>query len=196
MKFSITKTQKDTSLPVAVQPDIVLIYADDILKMPEADERKVCAISEIQLKPITVPYSLYLTSTEQVANATTEGETETRGWVHQITGTFPGTGLYIAEWIVANINQGFVAFRRHCNGTYKIFGSKYNPLFFTGNIIEDQETSVCQIEFQQTKKSKVPYLYYSVGELFPLDPNGKMVLVLADETGKPIVFSNNQLIEV
>lgn len=167
MKFSITKKKTDSALPLAVKPDIVLIYADDILLMPTTNNKKVFAITEFVLKPNKRYYSLYLTSSEQIVNSNTEGETETRGWIHQISGSFPGTRQHIAEWITANINNGFVALRKHCNNSYKIFGSKYNPLFFTGNITEDKDKNITQIEFKQSRKSKVPYLLYTVNEITP-----------------------------
>lgn len=167
MKFSITKRKSDSALPVPVKPDIILIYVEDIISMPTTNNKKILTQTEFVLKPEKKYYSLYLTSSEQTVNSNTEGETETRGWIQGINGYFPGTGLRIAEWLTANINQGFVAMRKHCSGTYKIFGSKYNPLFFTGNMIEDKERSITQLEFKQTRKSKVPYILYKGEEIIP-----------------------------
>lgn len=196
MKFSVTKTNKDTALPVSVKPDIVLVYAEDILNMPETDNKGIKAVTEIILKPIKSPYSLYLTSSEQIANSNIEGETETRGWIHKISGTFPGTGLNIAEWVSANINQGFVAFRKQCSGIYKIYGSKYNPLFFTGNFLEDKDKAVCQIEFLQTRKSKVPYIFYDIADVNPMKPGENRKWVLSDGSGNPFIFSEDIAIEI
>ncbi|HCZ8394865.1 TPA: hypothetical protein O4D88_001296 [Elizabethkingia anophelis] len=162
MKFSLHKQHTDTALPQSVQKELILAYASDIERMPETDLLGLQATENIVFKDGASKYFLYLTPAQKKRLSTIEGDTDVKGFIQEISGSFPGTALKVSEWIYHNLNEGFVIIQPYCSEGYsKIFGSKYNPLFITGRISEDQESSICELTFKQVKKSKKPYLIFN-----------------------------------
>lgn len=171
MRFSVAKTSKDRSLPVA-KKDLVLLYADDIVSLPETNERGVLAINEIQVMNGAEFYSLYLTPSTQKLSSDIEGDIGVKGWKPTVSGSFPGTRLQISEWMHNNINSAFVAIQKICESSYKIIGSKTNPLFLTGKISEDKDSSLCEVNLIAAKKSKRPFIFYNPEDIGAQDPTG------------------------
>ena len=171
LRFSVKKTSKDKSLPVP-KKDLLLVYADEIVSMPETNERGILATNEIQLLNDANFYELYLTPSTQKNSADIQGDLGAKGWMPTVTGTFPGTRLEITEWMHNNVRSGFVAIQKYCGDNYKIIGSKLNPLFLTGKLSEDKDSSLSEITLTATKKSKRPYILYSTEELGAEDPSG------------------------
>ena len=149
-----------------------MIYADEIISMPEVSERGIMAVNEIQLQNGASFYDLYLTPSSQKKSVDIEGDIGTKGWMPQVSGTFPGTKLTITEWMHNNISSGFVAIQKNCGPNWKIIGTKLNPLFLTGKISEDKDSSLCEISLKAAKKSKRPYILYNYEEIGAEEPGG------------------------
>lgn len=161
MKFGVSKTRYDSNLPVA-RKDLILVYTDDILSMPVTNERGILAATDVILKIGALSYNLYLTSDQQKYASEIDGDLDVKGWIPRISGSFPGTALSISEWMHNNINKSFIAVQRSCGKGYsKIYGHPYNPLYLTGKISEDKDSSSCEITLAAVKKTKRPYLFYN-----------------------------------
>ena len=162
MKFSLHKQHTDTALPQSVQKELIMVYASDIIRMPETDLLGLQAMENIVIRDGASKFFLYLTPAQKKRLSTIEGDTDVKGFVQEVSGSFPGTALKVSEWMYHNLNEGFVIIQPYCSGGYsKIFGSKYNPLYITGKISEDQESSISELTFKQVKRSKKPYLFFN-----------------------------------
>lgn len=171
LRFSVGKTSRDRSLPV-LKKDLVLIYADEIVAMPQTSERGIMATNDIQLQNGARFYELYLTPASKKNSADIQGDLGAKGWMNSVSGTFPGTRLAISEWMHNNINEPFVAIQKYCGDDYKIIGTKLNPLFLTGKISEDKESSLCEVTLAAVKKSKRPFILYNTEETGAEEPGG------------------------
>lgn len=163
LKFSVRKSSLDTSLPIP-KKNLVLIYAEDVVSMPQTNERGILAANDVQIAFGAEMYELYLTPSSQKSSADTDGDLAALGWKQTVNGQFPGSRLTISEWLHNNIRRGFVAIQKNCGEYQKVFGDKYNPLFWTGKIAEDKDSNLCEISFAQQKKSKRPYFLYDFNQ--------------------------------
>jgi hypothetical protein len=171
LRFSVRKTSKDKSLPVP-KKDLALVYADEIVSMPEVSERGILATNDIQLQNGADFYELYLTPATQKNSVDIEGDMGAKGWMPTVSGNFPGTRLTISEWMHNNLNEGFVVIQKNCGNNWKIIGTKLNPLFLTGKISEDKDSGLCEITLKAVKKSKRPYILYNYEETGAEQPGG------------------------
>ena len=160
LKFSLTKTKADTSLPIHKQ-ELVLIYAEDIAVMPVPNERGILTVDQIQIKEGAEMYTLYLTPSLQEDSAEEDGDFLSKGWIQSISGSFPGTRLEAVEWLKNNINSAFVVVEKNCGGMSRIYGSKYNPMLVSATINDTSESSTCDITLATVKKTKRPFLVYN-----------------------------------
>ncbi|WP_157891371.1 hypothetical protein [Elizabethkingia ursingii] len=162
--------------------------------MPETDCFGILISEEIEINELAFLYQLYLTPAQKKINADIEGDPDVKGFIQQVSGSFPGTALKASEWMYNNLNEGFVAIQRYCDDKYsKVFGSKYNPLFLTGRIAEDNESNLCDITLKQVKRSKKPFLYYN--KEINTDMLYDNIRVLSNQDKRALNF-NNILIQV
>ncbi len=79
LKFSVRKSSLDTSLPVP-KKNLVLIYAEDVVSMPQTNERGILAANDVQIAFGAEMYELYLTPSSQKSSADTDGDLAAMGW--------------------------------------------------------------------------------------------------------------------
>lgn len=160
--------------------EIYLLYVEDIIDMPTPNDKGILVAGDIKIKDNRFYHILYLTPSSQSHNRNTEGDVDSRGWKKKITGSYPGDELEINEFVKNNVNQGFVAIVKSCNSEYKkIYGSKNNPLYFTGSFVDNSESKGYELTFEQNFADDIPVLFYQ----------GKIVLD-RDITDADFVFGN------
>lgn len=177
-RLNARKPKNNAGLPTP-KGEIYLLYIEDIVSMPKANERGVLTNGDIIIKENRRFHILYLTPSTQAFNRNTEGDVDSRGWKKKITGSHPGDELEINEFVKNNVNQGFIAVVKSCDSSYKkIYGSVNNPLFFTGTFSDDSEHKGYELTFEQTFADDTPVLFYQgkilVDEDATLDRNIQM----------------------
>lgn len=142
--------------------ELYLLYVEDIVQMPERDAKGVLTTGNIVIKDGRRFHLLYLTPTTQKHTRKTDGDVDSRGWKQSVTGNYPGDSLEVNEFVRNNLNQGFVIVKKSCDSEYmKIYGSKSNPLFFTGTFTDDEKSMGYELTFEQQFKTDTPVLFYT-----------------------------------
>lgn len=169
------KKPKQNSGLATPKEEIYLLYVEDIINMPKSDSKGILTRGNFIMKHGRRFHLLYLTPLSQSHNRNTEGDVDSRGWKKKITGSYPGDELEINEFVKNNINQGFVAVVKSCNSQYKkIYGSKNNPLYFTGSFVDNNESKGYELTFEQNFADDTPVLFYQGNILIDedaLDPS-------------------------
>lgn len=158
-RLNARKPKGNAGLPTP-KGELFLLYVEDIVSMPEADAKGIVTNGDIKIKAGRRFHTLYLTPTTQEYNRKTEGEADSRGWKQSIKGNYPGDALEVNEFVRNNVNQGFVIVEHSCNEYKKIYGSKSNPLYFTGNFKDDKDSKGYDLTFEQEFKDHTPVLFY------------------------------------
>ncbi|MEJ8598532.1 hypothetical protein JSO62_07485, partial [Riemerella anatipestifer] len=185
-RLNATKPNKNAGLPTP-KSELYLLYVEDIISMPTANPKGVITEGNIVIADGRRFHVLYLTPSTQTHNRDTEGDVDSRGWKKKITGHYPGDEIEINEFVKNNTNQGFVIVSKTCNSEYKrIYGSKCNPLYFTGVYVDDSEKKGYELTFEQEFADNDPVLFYNgnilVDEdaLNPNDPEFSSLFVKID----------------
>ncbi|AFR35876.1 hypothetical protein [Riemerella anatipestifer] len=185
-RLNATKPNKNAGLPTP-KSELYLLYVEDIISMPTANPKGVITEGNIVIADGRRFHVLYLTPSTQTHNRDTEGDVDSRGWKKKITGHYPGDEIEINEFVKNNTNQGFVIVSKTCNSEYKrIYGSKCNPLYFTGAYVDDSEKKGYELTFEQEFADNDPVLFYNgnilVDEdaLNPNDPEFSSLFVKID----------------
>lgn len=160
-RLNARKPKGGAGLPTS-KAELYLLHVEDIVQMPEKDSKGVLTSGDIVIKPARRFHVLYLTPTTQKHSRKTDGDVDSRGWKQTISGNYPGDSLEVNEFVKNNLNQGFVIVKKSCDSELmKIYGSKDNPLYFTGTYTDDEKMSGYELTFEQQFKSDTPVLFYS-----------------------------------
>ncbi|MCO4303196.1 hypothetical protein [Riemerella anatipestifer] len=174
-RLNATKPNKNAGLPTP-KSELYLLYVEDIISMPTANPKGIITEGNIVIADGRRFHVLYLTPSTQTHNRDTEGDVDSRGWKKKITGHYPGDEIEINEFVKNNTNQGFVIVSKTCNSEYKrIYGSKCNPLYFTGAFVDDSEKKGYELTFEQEFADNDPVLFYNGNILVDedaLNPSG------------------------
>ncbi|SSZ46478.1 hypothetical protein [Bergeyella zoohelcum] len=160
-RLNAKKPANNAGLPTA-KTELYLLYVEDIISMPEVNEKGILTTSDIIIKDGRRFHILYQTPSSQVHTRTIEGDTDSRGFKKKLTGSYPGDDLEINEFVKQNINQGFVILVKSCNSNVKkIYGSKCNPLYYTGTFTDDNDRKGYELTFEQEFADDTPVLFYT-----------------------------------
>lgn len=160
-RLNARKPKGGAGLPTS-KAELYLLHVEDIVQMPLKDSKGVLTSGDIVIKAARRFHVLYLTPTTQKHSRKTDGDVDSRGWKQSISGNYPGDSLEVNEFVKNNLNQGFVIVKKSCESELmKIYGSKDNPLYFTGTYTDDEKMSGYELTFEQQFKSDTPVLFYS-----------------------------------
>ncbi|WP_018676103.1 hypothetical protein [Riemerella columbina] len=173
-RLNAKKPHKNAGLPTP-KSEMYLLYVEDIISMPQSNAKGIVTEGNIMIADGRRFHILYLTPSTQTHNRDTEGDVDSRGWKKKIVGHYPGDEIEINEFLKNNTNQGFVIIVKSCGSSYKkIYGSKCNPLFFTGAFVDDSDKKGYDLTFEQEFADADPVLFYDGNILVDedaLDPN-------------------------
>lgn len=106
---------------------IIIFNWDDVSKY-KRDEKGV-KVTEFELAEGKKPIAVYATNSTINMYHTSEGEDDSRGFIHHVDFEHPGTGIEIDEYINNNINENQGAISLGCDGDVaKIAGTPCQPL--------------------------------------------------------------------
>lgn len=160
-RLNAKKPKNNAGLPTA-KTELYLLYVEDIISMPEVNDKGILSTSDIIIDSSRRFHILYQTPSSQVHSREIEGDVDSRGFKKKISGTHPGDSIEINEFVKNNINQGFVILVKSCNSDIKkIYGSKCNPLYFTGSFTDDSDKKGYELTFEQEFADDTPVIFYT-----------------------------------
>lgn len=165
-RLNARKPKNSAGLPTAKRGELYLIHRQDIASMPAIDPKGVLCTGDIHLKPGRRVHILYLTPSTQKRNTSSEGDADSRGFKKKVTGNFPGDDLEIHQFIANNINEAFVIVMNSYDQVYqRMYGTKDNPLYFTGEFKDENDSKGYELTFEQNFADEHPVLFYNGGIL-------------------------------
>lgn len=110
--------------------ELILFRTQDIDTMPDRDDNGVKITGNVVLSAGANMISVYCTPKTIEYRQTPEGDPDSRAFVQELKGSFPGYELLIAEFITNNSNENLMGILRFCDGVTKpkLFGSICAPL--------------------------------------------------------------------
>ncbi|MHA7822484.1 hypothetical protein ACVVIH_06950 [Chryseobacterium arthrosphaerae] len=156
------KPKSTAGLPTAKKGELYLLHVDDIASLPSTVDKGIVCQGDIHLKNNRRFHILYLTPSTQKRNIKTDGEVDSRGFKKKATGSYPGDEIEINQFIKNNINEGFVVVMNSYDQVYhRVYGSKANPLYFTGEFNDDNDKKAWELTFEQNFADDTPVLFYN-----------------------------------
>lgn len=159
-KVSIPKTKDGAGCAVAKDPNVIVMFAEDIQTEPTRVHGNVNLSGNYALKEGTHAIGIYLTPATIADGYDTEGEADGKGFKHKIEGEHPGNDAALENFVEGSINKGVVILRKECDGTaagsWKAFGSKCNPLFLSPEVTDSKEANKTKLAWAQEQAQ--PYL--------------------------------------
>ncbi|PWN67614.1 hypothetical protein [Chryseobacterium oncorhynchi] len=151
-----------SGLPTPKKGELYILDTDDIISLPPTVDKGIVCTGDIHLKPGRRFHILYLTPSTQKRNIKTDGDAESRGFKKKVSGAYPGDEIEIHQFIKNNINKGFVVVMNSYDQVYhRIYGSKENPLYLTGEFNDDNDKKSWEITFEQNFADETPLLFYN-----------------------------------
>lgn len=162
---------------------------DDVI-LPKAPE----------LNDLATIYRLYLTSNSQKYNFDTVGNHDETGFKQKFTGTHPGKSEPVLKFSKKFLDEGFIIFIPDCaTKTTIVLGTPINPLFMESSHEGGSGGKKFTFNFAQQIDDADPYL---IGN-FQLEQDAAIIpfqddfiWVLGDQAGAPVIFHNNELIQI
>ncbi|WP_196890384.1 hypothetical protein [Aureivirga marina] len=164
VKKNVLKTNKAAGVAESKDPNIIIVYTKDILTFPDRDSGKVKMISDIVLKEGAYSIKIYATPSSIKPTKTSDGEEDSKGFMHGTEFAHPGDSLEINEAIADLTNENVIILQRTgCtnNFYYKVYGTPCAPLQLKLEGQNDFEATKNIFKFEATVKNKyLPGFYF------------------------------------
>lgn len=132
---SVPKKSDNAGRPTGKTAYQIIFDWDDVAIFTKDDKGvKVTAFSFLADKK---PVGIYRTPSTENVFATSTGEEDGRGYIHNADFDVPGTDLEVDEFFENNINKRLGVISLPCNGDARIAGTPDNPLFITQDNTEN-----------------------------------------------------------
>lgn len=163
-KVSIPKKSDGAGCAVPKDPNVVVIFVEDIATEPTRLIGDVALSGNFTLTTGAKAIGLYLTPSTISAGYDAEGEADGRGFKHKVEGEHPGNDISLENFIEGAANKGMVVLVKSCDGTsagsVKAYGSKCNPLFITPESTDSKEANKTKVSFaQEMPQAFLPGVY-------------------------------------
>lgn len=163
-KVSIPKSGDGAGCAVPKNPNIIVMFAEDIDTEPVRAHGNVEMSGNYALKTGAKAIGIYLTPSTIAAGYDPDGEVDGRGFKHKIEGEHPGNDKSLENFVEGAANKGVVILARNCdgsaNGVVKAYGSKCNPLFLTPECTDSKDANKTKLAFAQEMAQKfLPGIY-------------------------------------
>ena len=187
------KPANNSGLPSAKYGYLYVAHADDVVTFPEFDESGIATVGDIVMKENTNFTLLYLTPSKQKFNVDTQGELQSRGLIHKISGSYPGDDKYVNSFIKDMLNEPMILLSEVCGEKYrKIHGTPCNPMYFSASFKDDSTDKNWEFTFDQAFPYVDPPLFYD-GDVI-VNENAARVYILGINLGT-LIGNNNKLIK-
>ena len=144
-KVSIPKAGDGAGSAAIKDPTIILIDVDDITAEPTRSHGNVVLNGNVSLASGAKAIGIYATPSSIELTEEASGEADARGIMQGVKFDHPGNSVQSKNFVEANLNRGFVALVKECDGTsegrMQYVGSKCNPLFLTPESTNTKEAT-------------------------------------------------------
>ena len=163
-KVSIPKTSDGAGCAVPKNPNVIVIFAEDVTAEPVRAHGNIEMSGNFTLKTGAKAIGIYLTPSTIAAGYDTEGEVDGRGFKHKVEGEHPGNDKSLENFVEGAANKGVIVLVRNCDGTssgvIKAYGSVCNPMFLTPESTDSKDGNKTKLSFAQEMAQKfLPGIY-------------------------------------
>lgn len=164
VKVSIPKSSDGAGSAVAKDPNVIIMFTEDITAEPTRSHGNVAMSGNYALASGAKAVALYLTPSSISAGYDAEGDVDAKGFKHKVEGEHPGDDSAVENFIEAAANKGMVVLVKGCDGTsdgkVKAYGTKCNPLFLSPEVTDSKEGNKTKLAFAQEVAQKfLPGVY-------------------------------------
>lgn len=159
------KKQNNGGAPLPKDKNIILMKVSDLLdgSLPARDADGVTITGNIALKVGVEALGLETTSKSIARNDNSDGETDAKGWIQNLSFIHPGdskeVNAFVAEWL----NEEIIAISKDCGdgkGT-RLHGTVCNPLEMTVEEQDDQEGIAKTITLTSSQRGQYKSAHYT-----------------------------------
>lgn len=164
VKVSIPKSSDGAGSAVAKDPNVIVMFTEDITTEPTRSHGNVALTGNYALATGQKAIGLYLTPSTISAGYDAEGDVDAKGFKQKVEGEHPGDDASVENFVEAAANKGMVVLVKSCDGTsngkVKAYGSKCNPLFLSPEVTDSKEGNKTKLVFAQEIAQKfLPGVY-------------------------------------
>ena len=153
MKVSVPKPGNSAGLGLKAKAGIAFYEIDDILVMPQRDDKGVYIAGSIVLKPNAYAIEVYATQDTIELDSNSEGDTDNEGFKPTVKFKHPGNKQKIREFKASTIGKSLIAVVQYCDGTPKdLIGDVCNPVKMQVNYKAGKDANSNEFSFQQITK--------------------------------------------
>lgn len=164
VKVSIPKAADGAGAPTIKDPTVTLIDVDDVASEPSRSHGDTVISGDITLKEGAKAIGIYATPSSINPIRESNGEADARSLVKGLEFDHPGDSDAIESFIEANLNKGFIALYKECdgsaNGRVRLVGSKCNPLALSPELTAGNEATRNHLTFRQEQGDKFAIATY------------------------------------
>ncbi|MFD2962783.1 MULTISPECIES: hypothetical protein [Olivibacter] len=143
-------------------PNLIILFANDIETIPERDANGVLISGDIVLKAGAQAVELYLTPSTISRAPTTEGDPDESGYIDAVSGSHPGNELEYDELEQQLMGEDLILITRECGdakGT-RLHGTKCNPMKLQVEGQDNNEAVKSMLTFTQVQRSRFKAAHY------------------------------------
>lgn len=160
IKKSVPRAAGNPGIGINPTDQLVLIDIDDILTMPEPDDKGVVIDDNIVMKPGRYAYCVYMTPGTIEVSSAAEGETDQIGFKPTVKFSHPGNEQEVREFKANSINRKFIVIVRYHSGKpTDLIGSCCNPCTFTPAYTGNKDANTNEMTFAQISKGSDIFMY-------------------------------------
>jgi hypothetical protein len=166
IKKSILRPQGNPG--IGIQPrDVLYLYdIDDILYMPNPDDKGVVIVENIVMKADRYAEAIYMTPGTVEVTSAADGDTDQIGFTPSIKFNHPGNEQEIREFKANSINRKFIAVMQYCSGKpADLVGSLCNPCKVTPSYTGNNDGNTNEMTVEQISKGDDIKMYRGTNTL-------------------------------
>lgn len=164
VKVSIPKANDGAGAPTIKDATVILICVDDVASEPARSHGDTVITGDITLKEGAKAIGIYATPSSINPIRETNGEADARSLLKGLEFDHPGDSDVIESFIEANLNKGFIALYKECDGSaagrVRLVGSKCNPLALAPEYTNTNEATRNHLVFRQEQGDKFAIATY------------------------------------
>lgn len=165
VKVSIPKASDGAGAPTIKDATVILICVEDVASEPVRSHGDTVITGDITMKEGAVAIGIYATPSSINPIRESNGDADARSLLKGLEFDHPGDSDAIESFIEANLNKGFIALYKECdgsaNGRVRMVGSKCNPLNLAPEYTNSNEATRNHVVLRQEQGDKFAIATYT-----------------------------------
>ncbi len=165
VKVSIPKASDGAGASTIKDATVILICVDDVASEPARSYGDTVVTGDITMKEGAKAIGIYATPSSINLVRESNGEADARSLLKGVEFDHPGDSDAIESFIEANLNKGFIALVKECDGSaggrVRMVGSKCNPLALAPEYTNSNEATRNHVVLRQEQGDKFAIATYS-----------------------------------